>query len=90
MKRSSSLLSVTLMNKYALALCCSALLISCGDSGFTTDWSDSGYSDGYAVGYNTTCKIRVTLVEGNWDNQEYMEAYNDGYADGAADCRRSK
>ena len=44
----------------------------------------------YAVGYNTTCEIRATLVEGNWDNQDYMEAYNDGYADGAADCRRSK
>ena len=65
----------------------SLLLIS--PFGFA-DWTDVGYSDGYAVGYNTTCEIRATLVEGNWDNQEYMEAYNDGYADGAADCRRSK
>lgn len=66
------------------------LISSCGESSFTTDWIDVGYSDGYAVGYNTTCEIRATLVEGNWDNQEYMEAYNVGYADGAAHCRRSK
>jgi hypothetical protein len=30
------------------------------------------------------------MVEGKWDNEEYMEAYNYGYADGAADCRKSK
>ena len=77
--------------RYVLTLCCSCLLASCGDSSRTTDdWSDVGYDDGYAVGYNTTCKIRATLVEGEWDNEEYMEAYNYGYADGAADCRKSK
>ena len=74
----------------AITLLSPLLISSCGDSSFTTDWTDVGYSDGYAVGYNTTCEIRATLVEGNWDNQDYMEAYNDGYADGAADCRRSK
>ena len=74
--------------KNCLALSYLALLSSCG--GADTDWSDVGYDDGYAVGYNTTCKIRATLVEGNWDNEEYMEAYNYGYADGAADCRKSK
>ena len=29
---------------------------------------DAGYSDGYAVGYNTECKIRTTLIEGDFDN----------------------
>jgi hypothetical protein len=76
--------------RYVLTLCCSCLLASCGDSSRTTDWSDVGYGDGYAVGYNTTCKLRGTMVEGKWDNEEYMEAYNYGYADGAADCRKSK
>jgi hypothetical protein len=63
----------------------SVLLIGCD----STNWADVGYDDGYAVGYNTTCKIRATLVEGNWDNSQYMTAYNQGHADGSADCRRS-
>ena len=29
---------------------------------------DAGYSDGYAVGDNTECKIRATLIEGDFDN----------------------
>ena len=73
-----------------IAIFLSFLISGCGDSSFTTDWADVGYSDGYAVGYNTTCNIRATLVEGKWDNKKYMEAYNDGYADGAAACRMSR
>ena len=75
---------------YKSKLTCPAGFMRLVRTSFTTDWTDVGYSDGYAVGYNTTCEIRATLVEGNWDNQDYMEAYSDGYADGAADCRRSK
>jgi len=52
------------------------------------DWADTGYNDGYAVGYNTECKIRATLIEGKWDNKQYADAYRSGYADGAADCRQ--
>ena len=29
---------------------------------------DAGYSDGYAVGYNTECKIRAILIEGDFDD----------------------
>ena len=47
-----------------------------------------GYNDGYAVGYNTTCKIRTTLIEGDFDNQDYANAYRAGYADGSAACLR--
>ncbi len=54
------------------------------------DKSDVGYSDGYAVGYNTTCQIRVTLIEGDWDNQSYAKGYNRGYIDGANACRASR
>ena len=74
----------------AIAILFSFFISSCGDSSYTTDWADVGYSDGYAVGYNTSCNIRATLVEGKWDNKKYMEAYNDGYADGERDCRMSK
>ena len=56
----------------------------------STDWTDVGYSDGYAVGYNTTCNIRATLIEGKWDNSDYSEAYYAGYEDGERACRLSK
>jgi len=45
-----------------------------------------GYSDGYAVGYNTTCKIRTTLIEGDWGSNAYTRGYNIGYTDGSAVC----
>lgn len=50
------------------------------------DKSDLGYSDGYAAGYNTTCKIRATLVEGDWENKSYKTAYDQGYSAGTAAC----
>lgn len=51
---------------------------------------DEGRSDGYAVGYNTTCQIRTTLIAGEWDNEEYSRGYRDGYAVGALDCTNSR
>ena len=51
---------------------------------------DAGYGDGYAAGYNTTCKIRATMIEGDWDNKNYSNGYNDGYTDGSYDCRNKK
>jgi hypothetical protein len=51
---------------------------------------DSGYSDGYAVGFNTTCEIRATLIEGDWDNADYSRGYADGTADGSTECLRQK
>jgi hypothetical protein len=51
------------------------------------DKSDVGYGDGYAVGYNTTCKIRVTLIEGDWENESYSKAYHQGYQAGSVACK---
>lgn len=51
---------------------------------------DAGYSDGYAVGYNTECEIRTTLIEGDFENADYSRGYYAGLADGAAACRRDK
>ena len=51
------------------------------------NWADVGYNDGYAVGYNETCKIRATLIEGKWKNKKYAAAYRRGYSDGAIACR---
>lgn len=35
-------------------------LAACGDG----LGEDEGYKDGYAVGYNTACEIRATMVHG--------------------------
>jgi len=62
-------------------------LTSCVDA---DERLDVGYSDGYAVGFNTTCKIRATLVEGDWSNKDYKRGYASGYRAGAIACRNSK
>lgn len=49
-----------------------------------------GYNDGYAAGYNTTCKIRATMIKGDWDDKDYSRGYRAGYEDGAFDCRNRK
>jgi hypothetical protein len=51
---------------------------------------DVGYSDGYAVGYNTTCEIRRTLVEGDFGNEDYARGYADGQSDGSIACNSDK
>ena len=51
---------------------------------------DVGYDDGYAVGYNTECKIRTTLIEGDFDSEHYSSGYNSGIYDGAMACRNKK
>ena len=56
---------------------------SCGDS---TARYQSGYNDGYAVGYNTACKIRTTLIEGDWSSEEYSKGYAAGVTDGITAC----
>jgi hypothetical protein len=52
--------------------------------------SDVGYSDGYAVGYNTECQIRATLVEGDFKNEAYAKAYRAGLLEGASACRADR
>lgn len=66
------------------------LLISACKGESAEERLDAGYSDGYAVGYNTECEIRATLIEGDFDNADYSRGYYAGLADGAAACRRDK
>jgi hypothetical protein len=47
-----------------------------------------GYDDGYATGYNTTCEIKATLIEGDWENESYSNGYNAGYRDGSIACNQ--
>lgn len=45
-------------------------LIGCADDGifeFREHAHDRGFDDGYAAGYNTTCEIRATMIDGDWD-----------------------
>ena len=51
---------------------------------------DSVDSDGEAVGYNTTCEIRATLIEGDWDDENYSRGYADGIAGGIAACNADR
>jgi hypothetical protein len=60
-------------------------LVGCGESADSR--YESGYRDGYAVGYNTTCKIRSTMIHGDWDDKDYSRGYSDGRYAGDADCR---
>ena len=70
-------------------LLCIAMLAGCGG----TDGDDRygvGYRDGYAVGFNTTCEIRATLVEGAWDDEDYSRGYAEGQVAGTIDCNASR
>lgn len=51
---------------------------------------DAGYSDGYAVGYNTACEIRATLVEGAFGNADYARGYSNGQTNGIVACNNDK
>ena len=51
---------------------------------------DYGYGDGYGSGYNTTCKIRATMIKGDWDNKDYSKGYRAGYTDGSYACRNGE
>jgi hypothetical protein len=47
-----------------------------------------GYGDGYAVGYNTTCKVRGTHFYGDWDSGAYKRGYAAGLRAGVRACFR--
>ena len=64
-----------------------ALLTGCGDA---DGRYDTGYRDGYAEGYNTTCKIRATIVEGDWEDADYSRGYEEGRIAGVRDCQNKR
>lgn len=63
------------------------LLAACesGDEAY-----DRGYDDGFAVGYNTACEIRATMIAGDWSNADYSRGYADGQTDGTVACNRDR
>ena len=69
-----------------VALMIAAFMSAClEDERFAT-----GHSDGYAKGYNTECKIKATIIEGDFDNEGYSRGYNAGLVDGANDCKMQR
>lgn len=66
------------------------ILVSLTGCFSSDDDYEYGYNDGYAAGYNTTCKIRATMIKGDWDDEDYSRGYRAGYEDGAFDCRNRK
>lgn len=76
--------------RYYLTVLLSAVaaLTGCGESASAR--YDAGYSDGYAEGYNTTLKIRATMVRGDWKDKEYTRGYNDGRAQGVSEALAQK
>ena len=61
------------------------VLAGCTEEEGTT--YDAGYSDGYATGYNTFCKIRATMIWGKFDYPEYARGYAEGEVAGIADAQ---
>ena len=73
--------------KYLFLLFSITFLAGCINKSDPDERFDVGYSDGYAVGYNTECKIRATLIEGDFENADYSRGYYLGLSDGATACR---
>ena len=68
----------------AFVLGAALVLAGCGES---SDVSyQKGYQDGYAVGFNTACKIRATFITGDWENKHYSRGYADGNPAGTIAC----
>lgn len=72
------------MSRLALAMLFSALAACSEEEGTTYD---AGYDDGHASGYNSFCKLRTTLIWGNFDYPEYARGFADGEAAGIADAK---
>lgn len=66
------------------------LLSLTGCGGVDEEAYDRGYSDGYAVGYNTTCEIRATMIEGDWSDEDYSRGYAEGQTEGTIACNADK
>jgi hypothetical protein len=62
-------------------------LTGCSDS---DERYDAGHSDGFAVGYNTACEIRATLIDDDFGNTDYAKGYGDGMVDGTIACNADR
>ena len=60
-------------------------LLGCGESADSA--FDRGYGDGYARGFNSICYPNASnMIHGDFENRNYQRGYNEGEADGRAEC----
>ena len=78
------------MGRYTLFLIACFALSSCEPAPKPEERYDVGYDDGYAVGYNTACEIRATLIEGDWGNEHYSKGYSEGQTAGIIACNQER
>lgn len=76
------------MRKLVILFFAVLFILGCGESDDAR--YEAGYDDGSAVGYNTTCKKRVTMIAGDWDDPNYSKGYADGLRDGIRDCQKER
>ena len=63
-------------------------LVACGEppKGY-----DSGFSDGYAGGFNSVCyPERSNIIWGDWESKKYSAGYSDGKSSGIYDAREAQ
>jgi hypothetical protein len=72
--------------KYLSLLVGAVAITALAGFGTTPKTFDQGYSDGYAVGYNTTCQVRGTYLNGDWDSRPYRHGYRSGLRAGVRAC----
>lgn len=76
------------MRRLAVASAALSILVSaCAPS---DDRYDVGYDDGMAVGYNTACEIRTTMIDGDFANRDYARGYAEGMEAGIAACNADR
>ena len=68
----------------------SALWLTLAACSNAEEHADVGYDDGYAVGYNTACEIRATLIDGEFENKHYAAAFARGQSDGIVACQADR
>lgn len=51
---------------------------------------DTGYRDGYAVGYNGVCHLAAPVIEGDFVNSNYQTGYQAGYDAGIRACHEQR
>lgn len=73
--------------KFGIIVAAALMLVACESKEAAYD---RGHADGYAVGYNTACEVRATMIAADWKIPAYSRGYSDGVTDGIIACNRER